>query len=411
MARKEEKTYVTAFNEYRPLKVIGQGGSGVVYEALDVEGRHFAVKVIDPTRTSVQKLKRFQNEIYFLQKTSHKNIIKVLDYGRGPGKEPFYVMPLYETTLEKAIRNGIPPAEVLRIFSEVLDGVEAAHLMRVTHRDLKPQNILCDEKLESIVAADFGIASFEEEDLYTAVITKDNERLANFQYAAPEQRARGAEVTSKADVYALGVILNEMFTKQVLQGTGFRVIGAVDPNFAYLDEVVEQMVRQDPTERPEIGAIKRQLIARRVQFINQQKIDRLSREVVPESTIDDPLVRDPIRITAVDYKNGTLIFSLSQVPDFGWIQEFTNQTGVTFFHGYEPSRVGFFANTAQLRPPLGNETTQTEHFKSWIKNANNLYKQRVEREALAEQRRKQQQLEAELAAERERKRVLGSITI
>jgi serine/threonine protein kinase len=190
VTRKEPTTYITAFNEYRLLEPIGQGGAGTVYKASDAEGGLFALKVIDPNRTSIQKLKRFQNEISFCQKNTHKNIITVLDSGRSSGKEPFYVMPLFEATLEKAIRTGISTLDILRVFGEILDGVEAAHLKRVTHRDLKPQNILCNKTLTKIVVADFGIAGFEEEDLYTAVITKDDERLANFQYAAPEQRER-----------------------------------------------------------------------------------------------------------------------------------------------------------------------------------------------------------------------------
>jgi serine/threonine protein kinase len=409
MTVKKAITYATAFNEYTQQGVIGQGGSGTVYAVSDAEGLRFALKLVDPGKTSTQKLRRFQNEVAFCQGNGHKNIITVLDSGRGPGNEPFYVMPLYETTLEKAIRAGIPPEDVLRIFGEILDGVEAAHLKQVTHRDLKPQNILCDVALARVVLADFGIARFEEEDLFTAVVTGDNERLANFQYAAPEQRTRGRDVTSKADIYALGVILNEMFTKEVLQGTGFKTIASVDGNFAYLDELVDLMVRQEPTQRPDIREVKNQLLARRNQFITQQKIDRLTREVVPESTIDDSLVRDPIRLTGADYQRGWLIFSLSQAPNPGWIEEFHNQAGVTFFMGYPPSAVTFNGDRAHVQFPQGNEAVQTQRFKDWITNATGLYAKRIERETLEKRRRQQQELAQRLQAEQERKRVLGNI--
>jgi len=92
---------------------------------------------------------------------------------------------------------------------------------------LKPKNILCDSAKNKFVVADFGIASFEEDELYTAVETQEGERLANFQYAAPEQKVRGRPVTFHADIYALGLILNQMFTGEILQGVGFKTIAAV----------------------------------------------------------------------------------------------------------------------------------------------------------------------------------------
>jgi hypothetical protein len=73
--------------------------------------------------------------------------------------------------------------------------------------------------------------------------------LANFQYAAPEQRVLGT-TDHRADIYALGLILNEMFTNQLLQGSGHKQIGDVAPEYAYLDALVDRMVRQSPAERP-----------------------------------------------------------------------------------------------------------------------------------------------------------------
>jgi len=72
------------------------------------------------------------------------------------------------------------PEEVLPIFSEILDGVETAHLNQVSHRDLKPQNVLCDPSNNSYIVADFVIARFEEDDLYTLVETHPNQRLLIF---------------------------------------------------------------------------------------------------------------------------------------------------------------------------------------------------------------------------------------
>jgi eukaryotic-like serine/threonine-protein kinase len=197
-------------------------------------------------------------------------------------------MDLYPCTLQEMLAKT-PPAEVLAVFSKVLDGVEAAHLRSVVHRDLKPQNILSDPGKKLYVVADFGIASFAEEDLYTAVKTRPKERLANFQYAAPEQRTRGREIRSKANIYVLGLMLNQMFTGENPFGTQFKKIGETASQLSYLDELVEGMIRQDAAERPSIADVKRQLIARKQQFVSLQKIADLSKQVVPEHTPTDPL--------------------------------------------------------------------------------------------------------------------------
>ena len=99
-------------------------------------------------------------------------------------------MQQYSGTLRTRMRD-IKPDDALRVFSQILDGVEAAHLANVWHRDLKPENILWNERDGTLVIADFGIALFEEEETYTADETKAAARMANFLYSAPEQRVRG----------------------------------------------------------------------------------------------------------------------------------------------------------------------------------------------------------------------------
>ena len=125
------------------------------------------------------------------------------------------------------------------------------------HRDLKPENILHDRRNDRLAIADFGVAQFSEDLIATLVETAPTQRLANFQYAAPEQRTPGGTITAQTDIYALGLILNEMFTGNVPHGTQFRVIGDVAPAFAFLDPLILQMLAQSPSERPgSIGDIK-----------------------------------------------------------------------------------------------------------------------------------------------------------
>jgi serine/threonine protein kinase len=81
------------------------------------------------------------------------------------------------------------------------------------------------------------------------VETKDGSRLANFQYAAPEQRSRGGEIDHRTDLYPLGLILNEMFTGHVPEGADPPTIASVAPAYAYLDAIVRRSMQHDKAHR------------------------------------------------------------------------------------------------------------------------------------------------------------------
>jgi serine/threonine protein kinase len=184
-----------------------------------------------------------------MSRNKHPNIVTVLDHGIARDHEfngPFYVMSRYDGSLRAVMRQNLPSERVLPLFSQVLDGVEAAHFQGVVHRDLKPENILHDKGNGRLGIADFGIAQFTEELVATVVNTAPSQRLANFQYAAPEQRIAGQTVTQQADIYALGLILNEMFTGTVPHGTRYRLIENVDKQFAFLNPLVSKMLAQSP---------------------------------------------------------------------------------------------------------------------------------------------------------------------
>jgi len=216
-------------------------------------------------------------------------------------------------------------------------------------------------------------------------------------------------VAHRADVYALGLILNEMFTGEVLQGTGFRTIASLAPDYSYLDPVVENMVRQDPDQRPVISEVKKQLLARQEQFVSLQKIDQLTREVVPEQTIDDPLVRNPITLKAVDYQAGELFFTLSQNPNPEWIDAFHQQGNFSSFLGEGPRTVSFVRSIARIRSQPAHAQQQIDWFKEWLASANSLYAERVSRETALRRREERLRLEEEISAERERQDVLSRI--
>jgi len=281
---KKNRIFDTATNTYTAVEPIGTGGAGIVYRVQDVDGQNFALKCLNAADSV--KRKRFSNELFFCQKNHHENIVRVLDFGfDGEKGQPFYVMPLYDGTLRKRMTACLTSDQVLPLFDQVLSGVEAAHLLGVHHRDLKPENILYDSASNRLVVADFGIAHFEQEELLTAVETKDQERLANFTYAAPEQRIRESKVGPQADIFALGLMLNEMFTGSVPLARGHPVIATFSPSHTYLDEIVARMIQHSPADRyPRIGKIKEELVAKGQAFIALQKLDQLRKQVVPATT-------------------------------------------------------------------------------------------------------------------------------
>jgi hypothetical protein len=252
----------TALGAYTLGSPLGEGGSGKVFRVVDEDGSEHALKYLRPDGQTSQKSRRFKNELAFCLKNTHPNIITVEDWGLAQVNDvevPFYVMPVYPQTLRTLMDQGTSPDLLMSIFLQILDGVQAAHVRGIWHRDLKPQNVLYDPITNRAVVTDFGIAHFAEGLLYTTIETRASDRLANFRYAAPEQRANRI-VDQRADIYALGLILYEMFTGELLQGTSHKQIGSVHPHFGYLDSLVEKMSRQSPDDRPtSIGDIKEAL--------------------------------------------------------------------------------------------------------------------------------------------------------
>jgi serine/threonine protein kinase len=162
----------------------------------------------------------------------------------------YYIMPYYAKTLRDLIERGIEHSKVPEYIEQIVSGLSYAHSHGIIHRDIKPENILYDDVNDTLIIADWGIAHFNEDEQYTKVETKLTTRLANFQYASPEQRLKGGIVTEQSDVYSLGLIINEMFTKEIPIGTNYKKINEINKFYNYYDAIVEWATRQNPEERP-----------------------------------------------------------------------------------------------------------------------------------------------------------------
>jgi serine/threonine protein kinase len=382
--------FETATNTYTADGSIGDGACGTVYRVSDSDGEVFAVKLL--RNASSVKRKRFKNELGFCRRNQHERIIKVLDEGIvlvKSEKLPFYVMPLYASTLRKLMDARIAHDDVLPLFGDILDGVEAAHFLKVIHRDLKPENLLVTMPSRRIVVADFGVAHFEEEELYTAVETHEAERLANFLYSAPEQRARGRDVDQRADIFALGLILSEMFTGEVPQGTGHKLIGSVAPEFAYLDATVERRIRQDPTDRPSsLTLIKDELLTSGAEFITRQKLDSVRNTVVPAASPDDPLGGRDVMATGFAYVPGLLMFRLEPTPPGEWVSALVTLTDYQGYIGLaEPARVQVTSSGAHVPADENTAVEVARLVKQWVSSANREYRKQLLEKAIQEEQR------------------------
>lgn len=371
---KQVQTFETPFDIYTEIGPLGEGGAGRVYEVQNETGERFALKCLSPDKITSERRKRFKNEIGFCQRAVHRNIVRVLDTGLvdiNGTMCPFYVMPKCQATLRK-LMGSMQAGQILPLFAQILDGVEAAHKLNVWHRDLKPENILWDG--QSIIVADFGIAHFEAEEIYTAVETKVASRMANFMYSAPEQRARGALVDHRADVFSLGLLLNEMFTREVPQGAGYRSIASVAPDLAYLDQIVEKMIQNSPDQRYQnIEGIKGDLIGHKNAFVALQRLDESRRQVVPSST--PPAFRS-IQIVNLDYSDGVLSLQLNDNVPSGWAQEFQQpRGGYSHILGYGPDKFRIQGNTLSINVRESETLIQdvVNHAKAYVDAANRGY--------------------------------------
>lgn len=286
---------------YELTKTIGNGGSGVVWKAQS-QGNEYAVKFINSDNAN--KIARFRNEIEFCKASNHKNIIKLIADGEQNGK-PYYVMPLYPQTFKDLIDKEKDADVLISFILKLCGALKHIHNKRIFHRDIKPENILISNK--DLVLADFGIAHFKDFKL-----TKKGDLLANRNYAAPEQKEKNDadSITEAADIFALGLIINECFTKQNPSGSDFKLIADSHPLYADLDNLVANMIKQNPDDRLNIDSIITE-----IKFIhhkikqNLEDIATVLKEQTELLDIKKPLLRTIIRRASEDILFGKILFS------------------------------------------------------------------------------------------------------
>lgn len=210
-----------AVGRYRILRVIGEGGMGVVYEAeQDHPRRRVALKVIRPGLASAQMLRRFDRESQALARLHHVGIAQVYEAGNfetATGPQPYFAMEfIHGTPLREYVDSyhlGI--SERLGIMAKICEAVEHAHQNGIIHRDLKPGNILVDETGQPKIL-DFGVARLTDSDAQVTKQTDLGQLIGTLAYMSPEQvLGNPGQLDGRSDVYALGVILYELLAQRM----------------------------------------------------------------------------------------------------------------------------------------------------------------------------------------------------
>ena len=196
--------------EYEIQEIIGQGGIGIVFRALDPKlNRIVAIKVMSPLLAiNPNARKRFLREAQAAAAVSHPHIVTI--HAVDEDKMPYLVMEYVvgQSLQEKIDKVGsLPVTEILRIGNQIADGLAAAHKQGLIHRDIKPANILLENGVERVKITDFGLARAVDD----VTITKTGEVSGTPQYMSPEQ-ATGERVDQRTDLFSLGAILYAMCT-------------------------------------------------------------------------------------------------------------------------------------------------------------------------------------------------------
>ena len=231
---------------FRIVGLLGKGGMGEVYRADDLKlGQAVALKFLPPGfESDPDRLQRFLDEVRTARQVSHANVCRIYDAGEADGHHFLSMEYVDGEDLASLLRRigHLPRDKAIQIARQLCAGLAASHAIGVIHRDLKPSNVMIDGRGRARIT-DFGLAAFAEG------IAGNEIRSGTPAYMAPEQLA-GREVTAKSDVYALGLVLYELFTGKRAFEPGSKTASFAEGLDPAVERVILRCLEESPGRRP-----------------------------------------------------------------------------------------------------------------------------------------------------------------
>lgn len=234
---------------YQFIEFIDRGGMGAVYKATQRSlNRTVAVKLLPQVHRDKESFaERFKREAHALAQLNHPHIVAVYDFGETPDGQMYYAMEYVSgMDLQHLLKRSSPePRQILRIISQVCEALQFAHERGIVHRDVKPANILIDER-GNVKVADFGLAKVVGP--ASADYTATGSTLGTPDYIAPEAMREAGKVDHRADIYSLGVMIYELLTGYVPKGVWEppSIRSGADRR---VDALVSKAMQNDPDKR------------------------------------------------------------------------------------------------------------------------------------------------------------------
>jgi serine/threonine protein kinase len=257
--------------EYRIKGVLGRGGMGVVYAAIQpVIEKKVAIKVLAAQFSSAPDLvRRFIDEARAVNRIGHENIIDIFSFGQIPDGRQYFVMEYLEgaTLAERLERGALPREQIPTLLLQICDALQAAHAKKIVHRDLKPENIWVGASTRGfprVRLLDFGIAKLL--DTGDRMVTDVGAVMGTPNFMSPEQ-CNGRGVDHRTDLYAMGVIMYRLFSGRLpITGDTYAQILAkqimetpvapstLAPMPPSLERLIMRCLDKEPAGRPQSAA-------------------------------------------------------------------------------------------------------------------------------------------------------------
>lgn len=290
-------------DRFRIQGPLGMGGMSAVYAAKDLKEneREVALKVLIKHTADEETRGRFEREYEILKSIEHEGIVKIFAYGHGNAKQkPWLAMEhlVGETLRSRVAReNGLSPSQVAPILNATADALAAAHAEGIIHRDLKPDHVFLPAQGPLVKLLDFGLSLVTGS---TKKLTATGTVLGTPRYMAPEQIASAHDAGTRADVYALGVIVYEALAgdSPFSASDQGQLLGAI------MTGNVQPLLERRPDLDPEIAKVVEQAMHRDVEerihsprafarMFSAASSGRASMDGAPESRISKPTPKPP----------------------------------------------------------------------------------------------------------------------